>query len=387
MTQRRNETSKPSLRLTPTADTARGERQSLVGHGRVTIRDVAEHAGVSLGTASNVLNRPDRVAPETLARVLDAIDQLGFVRSSAAHQMRGRSNSRCFGAVVLDASNPFSTETVRGLEDAVHEQGSAVVLCSTDGSPDREARYLRWLEEQRVQGIVITPATRSIRHLETLRDRGTLVVLLDRPCNQGEFCSVSVDHARGGELAAGHLFDLGHRRIAFINGPLHLSQCAERRRGMRRAARSAGLGPDESIIEYTIDPITAFEQAELTVDKLLALPDRPDRRCLRERPDRLQGASGPRRAQGARAARHERGRLRRRRLRGDALTDAHLDPTAQVRARQGRGRATDRRDHRPDAPPRGHPLRARARRAPVDLCPLQAQPLQPARRLSDPGQR
>ena len=189
--------------------------------------------------------------------------------------MRSRSNSRCFGAVVLDASNPFSSETVRGLEDTVHEQGSAVVLCSTDGSPDREARYLRWLEEQRVQGIVITPATRSIRHLETLRDRGTLVVLLDRPSSKGELCSVSVDHARGGELAAAYLFDLGHRRIAFINGPLHLSQCAERRRGMRRAARQAGLNPEECILEYTIDPITAFGQAELTVDKLLAIADRP----------------------------------------------------------------------------------------------------------------
>jgi LacI family transcriptional regulator len=245
------------------------------GQGRVTIKDVAEYAGVSLGTVSNVLNRPDRVAPDTLARVQDAVDRLGFVRSSAAHQMRGRSNSRCFGAVVLDASNPFSSETVRGLEDTVHEQGSAVVLCSTDGSADREARYLRWLEEQRVQGIVITPATRSIRHLEALRDRGTLVVLLDRPSNNGELCSVSVDHARGGELAAGYLFDLGHRRIAFINGPLHLSQCAERRRGMRRAARQAGLSPEDSILEYTIDPITAFGQAELTVDKLLAIADRP----------------------------------------------------------------------------------------------------------------
>ena len=180
----------------------------------MTIRDVAEQAGVSLGTASNVLNRPDIVAPDTLARVLEVIERIGFVRSSAAHQMRG-GNSRCFGAVVLDASNPFSTETIRGLEDAVHEQGCAVVVCSTDGSPDREARYLRLLEEQRVQGIVITPATRSIRHLETLRDRGTLVVLLDRRSRDGELCSVSVDHARGGELAARHLFELGHRRIAF----------------------------------------------------------------------------------------------------------------------------------------------------------------------------
>jgi LacI family transcriptional regulator len=263
LTPRRAHTEKPSA--DPPARTQ---------PGRVTIRDVAVEAGVSLGTVSNVLNRPDIVASETLARVLSVIDRLGFVRSSAAHQMRG-GNSRCFGAVVLDASNPFSTETIRGLEDAVHEQGCAVVVCSTDGSPEREARYLRLLEEQRVQGIVITPATRNLRHLETLRARGTLVVLLDRRSRDGELCSVSVDHARGGELGAHHLFDLGHRRIAFINGPLQISQCAERRRGMRRAARKAGLDADESVIECTLDPITAVDQVELIVDDLLGMPDRP----------------------------------------------------------------------------------------------------------------
>ncbi len=239
---------------------------------RVTIRDVAEQAGVSLGTASNVLNRPDRVAPETRARVLAVIDRLAFVRNSAARQMRG-GNSSVFGAVVLDASNPFYSETIRGLEDVVHEQGCAVVACSTDGSPEREARYLRLLEEQRVQGIVVTPATRSIRHLEALRERGTLVVLLDRRSSSGRFCSVSVDHTHGGELAARHLFDLGHRLIAFINGPLHLSQCAERRKGMRRAAAEAGLDPDECIVEYTIEPIAA-EQAESAVDAIVAARDR-----------------------------------------------------------------------------------------------------------------
>ena len=128
------------------------------------------------------------------------------------------------------------------------------------------------LEEQRVRGIVITPATRSIRHLEALRDRGTLVVLLDRRSSVGQFCSVSVDHIHGGELAAGHLFDLGHRRIAFINGPLHLLQCAARRKGMRRAATEAGLDADESIVEYTINPITA-ERAEPMVEAILAAPD------------------------------------------------------------------------------------------------------------------
>jgi len=270
VTPRRKDIPSPSVDPPKT----RAARRAPSNGGRVTIRDVAEQAAVSLGTASNVLNRPERVAPETRERVLEVIERLGFVRSSAAHQMRS-GNSQCFGAVVLDAANPFATETVRGLEDVVHEHGCAVYLCSTDGSPDREARYLRLLEEQRVQGILITPATRSIRHLQTLRDRGTLVVLLDRRSADGDLCSVSVDHAHGGELAARHLFELGHRRIAFINGPLHLSQCAERRRGMRRAAREAGLDPDESIVEYTVDPITALEQAERSVDELLGIEDRP----------------------------------------------------------------------------------------------------------------
>jgi LacI family transcriptional regulator len=258
----------------PAASPQNGDGRRQAVSGRVTIRDVAEQAGVSLGTASNVLNRPDRVAADTLARVLEVIDQLGFVRSSAAHQMRG-GNSRCFGAVVLDASSPSSTETIRGLEDAVHEQGCAVVVCSTDGSPEREARYLRLLEEQRVQGIVITPATRNVTHLHTLRDRGTVVVLLDRHGSDGELCSVSVDHAGGGELTARHLFELGHTRIAFINGPLHLAQCQARRRGMRRAARLAGLDIEETIIEFTIDPLTAFNQVERIVDSFLELEERP----------------------------------------------------------------------------------------------------------------
>jgi LacI family transcriptional regulator len=264
LAHRRKETSKRS----PDAPAAVGASR------KPTIRDVALQAGVSLGTASNVLNSPERVAPDTLARVRDVIDELGFVRSSAAHQMGG-GHSRSFGAVVLDAANPFSTETIRGVEDAVHEQDCVVVVCSTDGSPEREARYLRLLEEQRVQGIVITPATRSLRHLETLRDRGTRVVLLDRRSPDGDLCSVSVDHARGAELAARHLFDLGHRRVAFINGPVRLSQCAERRRGMRRAAKACGLVVADSILEYTIDPITALEQVDAAVESFLSELDRP----------------------------------------------------------------------------------------------------------------
>ena len=119
---------------------------------------------------------------------------------------------------------------------------------------------------------MITPATRTIRHLETLRDRGTLVVLLDRRSNQGELCSVSVDHARGGELAAGYLFGLGHRPDRLHKrtaAPVPVRGASPR---YAPGGPKRGLSPDETIVEYTIDPITAFGQAELTVDKLLRPP-------------------------------------------------------------------------------------------------------------------
>ena len=196
-----------------------------------------------------------------------------------------------------------------------------------------------------------------------LRDRGTLVVLLDRRSRDGELCSVSVDHARGGELAARHLFELGHRRIAFINGPLHLSQCAERRRGMRRAARQAGFDADESIIEYTIDPITAFEQAESAVDEFLELPDRPTAVvCVND-----QVAFTVLRALAERRVRVPRdvSVVGYDDVEFAAMLSPALTSIRQPKYELGRAaaRAADRRDRRPAPSPRRHPLRARADRS------------------------
>src|SRR5215472_6894133 len=97
----------------------------------VSIRDVAAYAGVSVGTVSNVLNRPDVVAEPTRSRVQAAIKQLGFIRNESARQLRA-GRSRTIGLVVLDVANPFFTDVARGVEDEASESGLAVILCNSD---------------------------------------------------------------------------------------------------------------------------------------------------------------------------------------------------------------------------------------------------------------
>src|SRR5579859_7044439 len=214
------------------------------------MKDVASLAGVAVGTVSNVLNHPDLVRPLTRARVEAAMEELGFIPNGSARQLRA-GRSRCLGLVVLDVTNPFFTEVARGVEDYAQAAGYAVILCNSDEAHDKERQYLRVLEEQRVRGILITPVHGRAPELRRIRDRGTPVVLLDRPGSAGQ-CSVAVDDRRGGEIAVSHLLELGHRRIALVNGPLAIRQCADRRRGALRAVEQAGLDPGQVLTEVPV---------------------------------------------------------------------------------------------------------------------------------------
>lgn len=200
----------------------------------VSVRDVAVAASVSVGTVSNVLNRPDKVAAETVARVLAAIEELGFVRNDAARQLRA-GRSRSIGLVVLDASNPFFADVARGAETRAQEDGLSVLLGNSDDDAAREAGYLDLFREQRVNGVLITPASGTADKLSRMQDAGTPVVLVDHEISGSAFCSVSVDDVEGGYLAVRHLLDIGRRRIAFIGGPASIAQVTNRLRGARRA--------------------------------------------------------------------------------------------------------------------------------------------------------
>ena len=145
----------------------------------VGIKDVARAAGVSVGTVSNVINRPDTVATETRARVLSAIDRLGYVRSESARQLRA-GRSRIMGLLVLDMGNPFFVDVARGAERAAREAGLGVMVCNSAQSASEEAEYLSLFAEQRVRGVLLTPADATGRNIETFRRHTIPFVLVDR---------------------------------------------------------------------------------------------------------------------------------------------------------------------------------------------------------------
>ncbi len=216
-------------------------------NGSVSIRDVAAHAGVSVGSVSNVLNRPSSVSAATRDRVHASIKALGFVRNESARQLRA-GRSRVIGLVVLDVSNPFFTDMARGAEDEANNSGLAVILCNSDDQLQRENAYLDLLEEHRVQGILITPVGDNWDRLAEVQDRGTPVVLVDSWSPSGQQCSAAVDDVLGGDLAVSHLLEQGHERIAYVGGPPDLRQVRERRDGALRAIARAGGNPSDLML-------------------------------------------------------------------------------------------------------------------------------------------
>lgn len=210
-------------------------------NGAVGVKEVAARAGVSVGTVSNVLNRPAKVSQATRDKVQLAIDELGFVRNEAARQLRaGMSN--CVGLIVLNATNPFFNDVAAGAEEVAAEHGVSVLVGNSAEIESREDAYLALFEQQRVRGVLVSPIGAATAKLDRLKRHGIPSVIVDRDITGGSYTSVSVDDVTGGELAVRHLAELGHRRIAYVAGPVNLRQVVDRWEGVEReSARHPGM--------------------------------------------------------------------------------------------------------------------------------------------------
>ena len=221
-----------------------------------SVKDVARQAGVSLGTVSNVLNRPETVRASTRGKVEQAIADLGFIRSEPARMLRAGS-SRMIAYLALDLANPFFADIVRGIEEVARDNNLGLFLCSSNNEVAREAEYLSLIVQQRIQGLLVTAIDYESEILRRLLKRGLPVVFVDKtPGALKHRCSVGVDDIEGGDLAVSHLIDNGHRAVAFVGGPMAIPQVMDRLVGSRQAIATAGLEPDV---------LTVFETTALNV--------------------------------------------------------------------------------------------------------------------------
>jgi LacI family transcriptional regulator len=232
-----------------------------------SIKDVAVHAGVSVGTVSNVLNHPSRVSSATVTRVQTSISELGFVRNDAARQLRA-GESRTIALLIFDAANPFFTALARGAEDAATEGGYSVILANSSESQEREHSYLDLFEEQRVRGILVSPYGDVEERLSALKKFGIPSVLVDRVSEKQLFSSVSVDDHAGGSIAAKHLLSLGRTKLGFVGGPLEIPQVADRLQGAKDALR---LTPTATLTVFETSATTVLE-GRRAGEEISALP-------------------------------------------------------------------------------------------------------------------
>lgn len=218
---------------------------------RPGIQAVADQAGVSIGTVSNVLNHPDRVSSDTTRRVRDAMTRLGFVRNESARQLRV-GHGRVVGLVVLNTANPFFADVATGVEQVADRRGNVVAVANSGGHRTREQRHLEILLEQRVQGLLITPVDGDLPILDRFRALDIPVVFVGHAADGPDRCVVTSDDVTGGRLAGRHLIDQGRRRIAFLGGgPDASGPVRDRAQGLREAVATTDDGDRARVL--TID--------------------------------------------------------------------------------------------------------------------------------------
>lgn len=237
------------------------------------MKQIAELAGVSLGTVSHVLNGTVNVREPLRKRVLDAIQATGYQPSQLARGLR-KDKTNILAMIIPDILNPFFPGVVRGAEDVAFANGYRLVLCNTDNDHEKEVSHLRALQSYLPSGLIVIPSDFSELAAETdsFRKAGTAVVCIDRLPRNWEGDSVTINNAEGSFNATSYLIDLGHRHLAAITGPLHLTNSQDRLKGFKRALRRAGLDAGPGYLqETTFDRTGGYSKAKI----LLRMVPRP----------------------------------------------------------------------------------------------------------------
>ena len=213
-----------------------------------TIKDVAERAGVALGTASRVLSGSAQTSPESRARVLAAAAELNYVRNGTARALR-RSRTEVLGLLVSDIRNPFFSELAHAAEREAMRRGYAVLLANANEDAAQADEYLRIFATQRIDGLLLSPQGPVSPQLESLVASRLPIVLLNRSLDGLDAPLFATDNAQGVALVLDWLQVRGHTEVAFIGGPTAFSTAAERKAAYLAGRESHGISVDDRLID------------------------------------------------------------------------------------------------------------------------------------------
>ena len=238
----------------------------------VTLLDVARQSGYSVSTVSIVLNEAplaNQLRSDTRRRIREVAARLGYRPHVFARSLRNQ-RSNTIGVVVFDLSDPFCTLILRGIDKRLQPTNYLPVVMDAHNDRSRFGRYLEMLIDRRVEGLIVVANWLFVRidALKGLIQRRLPTVVFGRDFHRSGIRSILVDNQAGGYLALKHLYELGHRDVAFILGPKQLADTSRRWAGMQRFAKKAGLNIRPSLVmEMTgsSDPLSGFSAgAELT---------------------------------------------------------------------------------------------------------------------------
>lgn len=218
---------------------------------KTTITDVAQLAGVSPSTVSNLLNgRSQRMRPSTKTRIQKAIVELGYTPNQAARQLK-TGYSPVIGLIVPSVANPFYGMFARHVEAAALKCGFQVLLGNSDRDFDREQKYAEELWGYGVRGIIFGSSLMQYSHLDNLMAKGLHVVAFEHATQDSDLTpidSVGIDNKLATRLATKHLLALGHKRIGFLSGPIRTISRVERLEGYQNALAEAGIERDSELV-------------------------------------------------------------------------------------------------------------------------------------------
>lgn len=213
-----------------------------------TMKDVAREAGVSLGTVSHVLNNTRSVSEEKKKKVLDAIQKLNFSTNLAAKALK-TGESKSFGLIIPDITNPYYPELARGVEDAANRQGYSVFLCNNDRGTDKERKYIKILLDKNVDGIILVKSKVDASEIHEIQKK-CCVVLVDMDTRLIPDCDIiNVDDFNGVYKAMKFLYNHGHRRIAFISGLLESGSSRLRLEAYEKFLEDNHIEKEDSLIK------------------------------------------------------------------------------------------------------------------------------------------